>query len=70
MSTAVLPTTAPELTPEQLDLQQRARTFVETVLMPLELEAEELGGRLQMADILLEPHVTPEEAARKGTLSD
>ncbi len=28
------------------------------------------GGRLQMADILLEPHVTPEEAARKGTWSD
>ena len=46
MSTAVLPTTAPELTSEQLELQQRARTFVETVLMPLELEAEELGGRL------------------------
>jgi arsenite methyltransferase len=28
------------------------------------------GGRLQMADILLEPHVTPEEAASKGTWSD
>jgi SAM-dependent methyltransferase len=28
------------------------------------------GGRLQMADILLEPQVTPEEAARKGTWSD
>jgi len=28
------------------------------------------GGRLQMGDILLEPHVTPEEAARKGTWSD
>jgi SAM-dependent methyltransferase len=28
------------------------------------------GGRLQMADILLEPHVTPDEAARKGTWSD
>ena len=28
------------------------------------------GGRLQMADILLEPHVTPEEAARRGTWSD
>ncbi|HUA72539.1 MAG TPA: acyl-CoA dehydrogenase family protein [Solirubrobacteraceae bacterium] len=51
MSTAVLPTTAPELTPEQLDLQQRARTFVETVLMPLELEAEELGGRLPQQTI-------------------
>jgi acyl-CoA dehydrogenase len=47
MSTAVIPTSAGhELTSDQLELQQRARTFVETVLMPLELEAEELGGRL------------------------
>ncbi len=29
-----------------------------------------LGGRLQMADILLEPHVTPEEVAGKGSWSD
>lgn len=28
------------------------------------------GGRLQMADIFLEPHVTPEELAGKGTWSD
>jgi ubiquinone/menaquinone biosynthesis C-methylase UbiE len=28
------------------------------------------GGRLQMADILLEPHVTPEEVAGKGSWSD
>jgi arsenite methyltransferase len=28
------------------------------------------GGRLQMADILLEPHVTPEEVASKGSWSD
>jgi arsenite methyltransferase len=28
------------------------------------------GGRLQMADILLEPHVTPEELIGKGTWSD
>jgi len=28
------------------------------------------GGRLQMADILLEPHVTPEEWAVKGSWSD
>ena len=27
-------------------------------------------GRLQMADILLEPHVTPEEVATKGSWSD
>jgi ubiquinone/menaquinone biosynthesis C-methylase UbiE len=29
-----------------------------------------LGGRLQMGDILLEPHVTPEEVASKGSWSD
>jgi acyl-CoA dehydrogenase len=47
MTTAVHPMTAsPELTPEQLELQQRARTFVDGVLMPLELEAEDRGGRL------------------------
>jgi SAM-dependent methyltransferase len=28
------------------------------------------GGRLQMADILLEPQVTPEEVATKGSWSD
>ena len=28
------------------------------------------GGWLQMADILLEPHVTPEEVASKGSWSD
>ena len=28
------------------------------------------GGRLQMADNLLEPHVTPEEVAAKGSWSD
>ena len=28
------------------------------------------GGRLQMADILLEPHVTPQEVASKGSWSD
>jgi SAM-dependent methyltransferase len=28
------------------------------------------GGRLQMADILLESHVTPEEVANKGSWSD
>ena len=47
MSTAVFPATAGhELTSDQLELQQRARTFVEVVLMPLELEAERLGGAL------------------------
>jgi ubiquinone/menaquinone biosynthesis C-methylase UbiE len=28
------------------------------------------GGRIQMADILLDDGVTPEEVARKGTWSD
>lgn len=28
------------------------------------------GGRLQMADILLDPHVSPEQAAEKGAWSD
>src|SRR6201996_4874740 len=47
MSPAVIPPSAGyEPTSDQLELQQRARTFVETVLMPLELEAEELGGQL------------------------
>ena len=58
MSTAVAPPprhrlAGHELTSEQLELQQRARTFVETVLMPLELEAEELGG--QLPDETIEP---------------
>lgn len=35
-----------ELEPDLLQLQQRARTFVEDVLMPLEVEAEERGGAL------------------------
>jgi alkylation response protein AidB-like acyl-CoA dehydrogenase len=44
-------TAAAEFTPEQLELQQRAREFTESVLMPLEAEAEELGGRLPQAAI-------------------
>jgi acyl-CoA dehydrogenase len=34
------------LTPEQAELQARARAFVEEVLMPLEVEAERAHGRL------------------------
>ena len=50
MSTTIPPTTsADELTSEQLELQRRARDFVENVLMPLELEAEERGGALPEA---------------------
>jgi alkylation response protein AidB-like acyl-CoA dehydrogenase len=44
MSTTTAP--APELTDEQLDLRDRAREFVEQVLIPLENEAEERGGAL------------------------
>jgi len=47
-----------ELTPDQLELQQRARTFVENVLIPLELEAEERGGAL--------PEETIEEIKREA----
>jgi alkylation response protein AidB-like acyl-CoA dehydrogenase len=52
MSATVPPTTTTdELTPEQLELQRRAREFVEQVLMPLELEAEERRGQLADATI-------------------
>jgi acyl-CoA dehydrogenase len=44
MTTSLAP--PDELTGEQLELQQRARTFVEDVLIPLEDEAERRGGRL------------------------
>jgi acyl-CoA dehydrogenase len=47
MSTTIPGPSAPaELTDDQLELQDRARAFVENVLMPLELEAEANGGRL------------------------
>ena len=47
MSTTVVSPNAPhELDSRQLELQQRARAFVENVLMPLEVEAEERGGAL------------------------
>jgi len=42
---------APALTEAQLELQSRARAFVENVLIPLELEAEQNGGRLPAATI-------------------
>ena len=37
---------ASTLTPEQAELQARARAFVEEVLFPLEVEAERARGRL------------------------
>ncbi len=46
------------LTADQLELQERARTFVETVLIPLEVQAEEAGGRL--------PHETIAEIKREA----
>jgi acyl-CoA dehydrogenase len=52
MSATIPPTTTTdELTPEQLELQRRAREFVEHVLMPLELEAEERRGALPEATV-------------------
>jgi acyl-CoA dehydrogenase len=56
MSTTAVPSSASasaslELTTDQLDLQRRAREFVENVLMPLELEAEQRAGRLPEATI-------------------
>ncbi len=47
-----------QLDPSLVELQQRARTFVEDVLMPLELEAEERGGAL--------PHETVEQIKRQA----
>ncbi len=52
MSTTASPiTTSDELTADQLELRRRAREFVENVLMPLELEAEERSGRLPDATV-------------------
>jgi alkylation response protein AidB-like acyl-CoA dehydrogenase len=46
MSTTITPAAPGELTPDLLELQQRAAEFVDGVLIPLELEAEERSGRL------------------------
>ena len=52
MSATIPPTTTTdELTADQLELQRRAREFVENVLMPRELEAEERGGALPDATV-------------------
>src|SRR5579872_6575698 len=40
-----------QLTDAQRDLQARAREFVETILMPLEQDAERLAGRLPEQDV-------------------
>jgi len=44
--TTEIAASASTLTPEQTELQARARAFVEEVLMPLEVEAERARGRL------------------------
>ena len=46
MEVKSLDSTGLDLTPEALDLQARARRFAEDVLIPLEEEAEALGGKL------------------------
>jgi acyl-CoA dehydrogenase len=51
MTTSVSPTAGDDLSAEQLELQTRARDFVERVLMPLEQEAERLGGRLPAEEV-------------------
>jgi acyl-CoA dehydrogenase len=43
---AAPPATAADLTPEQLDLRERARRFVDDVLIPNEELAERSGGRI------------------------
>jgi alkylation response protein AidB-like acyl-CoA dehydrogenase len=44
--TPTAPASADGLTPEQLDLQQRARRFIDEVCIPNEELAERIGGRL------------------------
>jgi alkylation response protein AidB-like acyl-CoA dehydrogenase len=46
MSTTMTPAAPGELTSDQVELQRRAAEFVDGVLIPLELEAEERSGRL------------------------
>jgi acyl-CoA dehydrogenase len=58
-----------ELTPHQRDLQERARRFAEDVLMPLEVEAEERGGRLP-DDVVAEVKRAAIEAGLNGGLHD
>ena len=54
---------ASTLTPEQAELQARARAFVEEVLIPLEVEAERARGRLPAERIARDP---PRGARRGG----
>jgi acyl-CoA dehydrogenase len=40
-----------ELSPDQAELQQRARTFVDEIVIPLETKAEQNAGRLPAEDV-------------------
>ena len=40
-----------ELSPEQAELRERARAFIDDVVMPLEQKAEQNGGRLPASDV-------------------
>ena len=51
MTAVVSPTPPAELDSNLLELRQRARTFVDDVLIPLELEAEQRGGALPQETI-------------------
>ena len=62
--TATAPAGEDQLTDGQRELRARARSFVEEVLMPLELDAERLGGRLPAAAV-----ATIREQALAGRLN-
>ena len=53
MRTPHAPAAADSLTPEQRELQDRARGFVDEILIPLEEQAERAGGGLPEADVAL-----------------
>ena len=56
------------LTPRQAELRARARSFVETVLRPLELEAERAQGRLPAATVDEVRHLAIEARLEGGSL--
>ncbi|HLY50022.1 MAG TPA: acyl-CoA dehydrogenase [Solirubrobacteraceae bacterium] len=58
MTAVISPSASSELDANLQELAARARRFVDTVLIPLELEAEERGGRL--------PEATVEEIKREA----
>ena len=64
--TATAPAGEDRLTDGQRELRARAREFVEEVLMPLELEAERLGGRLPAGADRDDPRAGARAAAERG----